>query len=102
MNIPLSIVEAGKTDEYVRLQQRLEHFNEKRAEALTKALAAARNVYEALPHFKPSAYPMPTGQVIEINKATARCLIANRELEKVEVILTVVENDIKRLEEGGA
>ncbi|WP_268260544.1 hypothetical protein [Bacillus velezensis] len=41
MNIPLSIVEAGKTDEYVRLQQRLEHFNEKRAEALTKALARA-------------------------------------------------------------
>ncbi|MEG7333292.1 hypothetical protein [Bacillus sp. 0102A] len=103
MNIPLSIVEAGKTDEYVRLQNRYDYFEEKYNEAFTAAREAAQKLYSASPR-KEYCYgsTLPTGLIIEISNVAKKCLSANRKVEHVEAILSVVENDIKRLEEGGA
>ncbi|CAF1803450.1 hypothetical protein [Bacillus subtilis] len=103
MNIPLSIVEAGKTDEYVRLQKRRAYFKEKHDEALEAAREASRTLYSASVH-RQSFYGniIPNGFVIEIADAAKKCLSANRKVEHVEAIISVVENDIKRLEEGGA
>lgn len=103
MNIPLSIVEAGKTDDYVRLQKRRAYFKEKQNEALEAAREASRTLYSASVH-RQDFYGniIPNGFVIEIADAAKKCLSANRKVEHVEAIISVVENDIKRLEEGGA
>lgn len=105
MNIPLSIVEAGKTDEYVRLQKRLDHFTEKKCSAVEEVMRASQKLFSLYPSERKGFYPgvkIPTGLVIEMQNAVKETLAANRELEHIEAILSVVKNDIKRLEEGGA
>ncbi|WP_332606820.1 hypothetical protein [Bacillus spizizenii] len=102
MNIPLSIVNAGKTDEYVRLQKRLAYFEEKHDEALEAAEEAAETLSASVRNQSYYGRILPNGFVIEIADAAKKCLSANRKVEHVESIISVVENDIKRLEEGGA
>ncbi|MGG4028696.1 hypothetical protein ABEV77_04110 [Bacillus subtilis] len=102
MNIPLSIVESGKTDEYVRLQKRLAYFKEKHNEALEVAKKVSRKLYATTSQNVYKSVITPNGLVTEIANAAKKCMSANRRVEHVEAILSVVENDIKRLEEGGA
>ncbi|MEC1408873.1 hypothetical protein [Bacillus halotolerans] len=100
MNIPLSIVEAGKTDEYVRLQKRRDYFKEKHDEALEVAKKVSRKLYATTSQNGYQSVITPNGLVIEIANAAKKCMSANRRVEHVEAILSVVEKDIKCLEEN--
>ncbi|MGC8362913.1 hypothetical protein ACSHUI_00365 [Bacillus subtilis] len=98
MQIPLSIVEAGKTDEYVKLQKRDAYYIELYREAYSKSSAATKELCSVASQVRHYNAGIPNGLIIELQKAAKDCLEANRKVEHLRAVRSVVENDIKQLE----
>ncbi|QQO40393.1 hypothetical protein 268TH004_48 [Bacillus phage 268TH004] len=103
MYIPLNVVEAGKTDEYIKLTNRREHFVRQRKMIANEVVEASKKLYGFKPFKTTYGYNTEAGRQIQddvlraIKEAATENLLANDKLRRVDGIIKVIDSEIDEL-----
>ncbi|QZA69742.1 hypothetical protein 035JT004_252 [Bacillus phage 035JT004] len=103
MNVPLRIVKVGKTDEYIKLVKRREHFIQERPDIEDRVLEA----FEKLDSFKPFIttyeYTKELGSQVQakvlkdIKETATEGLLANEQLRRIDETIKAINSEIDNL-----